>query len=118
MSFAPALLLWAALAPELVEEATLRLYYLKLPLGFERYSLSRDGGDLVLTSDFDFTDRGGRVQLAARLRTAPDLTPREFEAKGKSYRFVNVDSEVALESVCRFSIERSPSTDTRRSPCR
>jgi len=91
-------LLWAALSPEPVEQATLRLYYLQLPLGYERYTLSRDGDDLLLTSDFDFTDRGGRVQLQASLRMeAADLTPRRFEAKGKSYRFVNVDSEVTLE---------------------
>lgn len=97
MNFALAFLLRAALAPELVEEGTLRLYYLQLPLGYERYSLARDGDDLLLTSDFDFTDRGGRVQLAASLRMAADLTPRRFVAKGKSYRFVNVDSEVTLE---------------------
>jgi imidazolonepropionase-like amidohydrolase len=91
-------LLWAALSPELVEEATLRLFYLQLPLGYERYSLSRDADDLLLSSDFDFTDRGGRVQLQASLRMAAvDLTPRRFEARGKSYRFVNVDSEVRLE---------------------
>ena len=98
MKIALAFVLWTALAPELVEEGTLRLYYLKLPLGHERYSLARDGDDLLLTSDFDFTDRGGRVQLAASLRMAGDMTPRRFEAKGKSYRFVNVDSEVTLES--------------------
>jgi len=97
LNFALSYLLWAALAPELVEEGTLRLYYLKHPLGYERYSLARDGDELLLTSDFDFTDRGGRVQLAASLRMAGDLTPRQFEAKGKSYRFVNVDSEVTLE---------------------
>ncbi len=90
-------LLCAALSPEIAEEGTLRLYYLQLPLGYERYSLSRDGGDLLLTSDFDFIDRGGRVQLQASLRMAADLSPRRFEAKGKSYRFVNVDSEVTLE---------------------
>jgi hypothetical protein len=73
--FALTYVLWAAIAPELVEEGTLRLYYLKLPLGYERYSLARDGDDLLLTSNFDFTDRGGRVQLEASLRMAGDLTP-------------------------------------------
>jgi imidazolonepropionase-like amidohydrolase len=98
MNLALAHLLCAALAPELVEQGTLRLFYLQLPLGQERYSLSKEGGDLLLTSDFDFTDRGGRVQLGASLRMEADLTPKRFEAKGKSYRFVNVDAEVALES--------------------
>ncbi len=58
---------------------------------------SRDGDALTLTSDFDFTDRGGRVQLAATLRTKADFTPLSFKASGKSYRFVNVDSEVRIE---------------------
>jgi imidazolonepropionase-like amidohydrolase len=97
MKLALAQLLWAALAPEVVEEGTLRLYYLQLPLGQERYSLSREGDDLLLISDFDFTDRGGRVELGASLRMAGDLTPKRFEARGKSYRFVNVDSEVEVE---------------------
>ncbi|HJS73848.1 MAG TPA: hypothetical protein VJ921_06135, partial [Vicinamibacteria bacterium] len=98
MKLALVYLLWAALAPEVVEQGTVRLFYLQLPLGQERYSLSRDGSDLLLTADFDFTDRGGRVQLATSLRMASDLSPKRFESKGKSYRFVNVDSEVALES--------------------
>ena len=50
-----------------------------------------------LTADFDFTDRGGRVQLAATLRAKGDFTPISFQAKGKSYRFVNVDSDVRVE---------------------
>ena len=50
-----------------------------------------------MTSDFDFTDRGGRVQLAATLRAKADFTPLSFKAQGKSYRFVNVDSDVRVE---------------------
>ncbi len=98
MKLALAHLLWAALSPEVVEQGILHLYYLQLPVGQERYSLFRDGDDFLLTSDFDFTDRGGRVQLGASLRMTADLTPKRFEAKGKSYRFVSVDSEVDVEN--------------------
>ncbi|HEX3644882.1 MAG TPA: amidohydrolase family protein [Vicinamibacterales bacterium] len=89
--------------PDPVERGTLRLHYVQKPIGYERYEIVRDGpgsstaGALTLTSDFDFTDRGGRVQLAATLRTKPDFTPLSFTARGKSYRFVNVDSEVRIE---------------------
>src|SRR4051794_26130886 len=83
-------------APPL-ERAALRLHYVQKPIGYERYTIVRDGDALALTSDFDFTDRGGRVQLAATLRTRPDFTPLAFKATGKSYRFVNVDSEVRVE---------------------
>ena len=79
------------------ERGTLRLHYVQKPIGYERYELAADADSLKLTADFDFTDRGGRVQLAATLRTKADFTPLSFEAKGKSYRFVNVDSSVRIE---------------------
>jgi len=87
----------AALSPSTVEHGILRLHYVQKPIGYERYAIDRDGEFLQLTSDFDFTDRGGRVQLAASLRTRRDLTPVHFSAKGKTYRFVNVDSDISVD---------------------
>ena len=96
-------------APASIERGTLRLHYVQKPIGYERYEVTPDGdlssqsangakGEAVkLTADFDFTDRGGRVQLAATLRARADFTPISFQAKGKSYRFVNVDSDVRVE---------------------
>ena len=82
--------------PAPLEQGMLRLHYVQKPIGTERYEIvsAASDGSLQLTADFEFTDRGGRVQLAAKLRTAADLTPIHFTAKGKSYRFVNVDSEI------------------------
>jgi hypothetical protein len=80
-----------------IERGTLRLHYVQKPIGYERYEIVRDGDALKLSSDFDFTDRGGRVQLAATLRTRADFTPLSFKASGKSYRFVNVDSDVRID---------------------
>jgi imidazolonepropionase-like amidohydrolase len=100
---------WIAMAPPLapqvpgaikgsaaVERGTLRLHYVQKPIGYERYEIAGDADALTLSSDFDFTDRGGRVQLATTLRTRTDFTPVHFTAKGRSYRFVNVDSEVTV----------------------
>jgi len=86
-------------APSAIERGTLRLHYVQKPIGYERYEVTRDGPEdaITLTADFDFTDRGGRVQLAATLRAKADFTPISFQAKGKSYRFVNVDSDVRVE---------------------
>jgi imidazolonepropionase-like amidohydrolase len=96
-------------APASIERGTLRLHYVQKPIGYERYELAPDGdlsrrdasgakaAAVKLTADFDFTDRGGRVQLAATLRARADFTPISFQAKGKSYRFVNVDSDVRVE---------------------
>jgi imidazolonepropionase-like amidohydrolase len=89
-------LLWQGTAAP-IEHATLRLHYVQKPIGYERYEIAREGDALQLTSDFDFTDRGGRVQLASTLRMKADYTPIHFTAKGKSYRFVNVDSEVTVD---------------------
>ena len=80
------------------ERGTLRLHYVQKPIGYERYEIVKDADGLTLTSDFDFTDRGGRVQLASTLRTRTDFSPLSFKASGKSYRFVNVDSEVRIEN--------------------
>lgn len=79
------------------EHGVLRLHYVQKAIGYERYAIRRDGDGLSLTADFDFTDRGGRVQLAASLHTTADYAPLSFTAKGKTYRFVNVDSQVAVE---------------------
>src|SRR5215208_1513334 len=97
---ATAAVLLAAVAwtqsPAAVERGTLRLHYVQKPIGYERYDITRDGDTLLLTSDFDFTDRGGNVHLAATLQTQADYTPLRFRAKGKSYRFVNIDSDVTI----------------------
>ena len=91
-------LLVAAAAPPAGEHGTIRLHYIQKLIGVERYELVTEGGGARLSSDFDFTDRGGRVQLTSTLETASDFSPRHFAAKGKSYRFVNVDSDVRMEN--------------------
>ncbi|HMF95169.1 MAG TPA: amidohydrolase family protein [Vicinamibacterales bacterium] len=79
-----------------IERGTLRLHYVGKAIGYERYSIVPDGDGVALSSDFDFTDRGGHVQLTATLRARPDYTPVAFKATGKSYRFVNVDSDIHI----------------------
>jgi hypothetical protein len=99
--------------PAVLEQGTLRLHYVQKPIGTERYEIAKapGAGGLQLTADFDFTDRGGRVQLAATLRTAADLTPVHFSAKGKSYRFVNVDSAIDISG--RAATVRADGSETR-----
>jgi imidazolonepropionase-like amidohydrolase len=83
--------------PPPVEQGRLTLHYVQKPIGAEHYTIIRDGDALKLSADVDFTDRGGRIQLTSQMTTAADLTPTLFRAKGKSYRFVNVDSEIRIE---------------------
>jgi imidazolonepropionase-like amidohydrolase len=82
----------AAAAP--VESGVLRLHYLRLPIGTESYDIARDGASLMLRSDFDYTDRGGRVRLATTLRLKADLTPEQLTTAGQTYRFVTLDTAV------------------------
>ena len=86
------------LQSSVAEQGTIRLHYVQKPIGVERYQIVHDGGGLTLSSTFAFTDRGGRVELSASLQTAADLTPVHFSAKGRSYRFVNVDSDVRFDN--------------------
>jgi imidazolonepropionase-like amidohydrolase len=83
-------------ARERVEAGTLRLHYLRNPIGYERYELTRAGASLRLDSAFDFKDRGGQVQLATSLLMKADLSPERFETRGKTYRFVKADATVEI----------------------
>jgi imidazolonepropionase-like amidohydrolase len=94
-----------------VEHGTLRLHYVQKPIGYERYDITREGDGLRLAADFDFTDRGGNVHLTSTLQTKGDYTPVHFSAKGKSYRFVNVDSDVTSDG--HDAVVRADGAETR-----
>jgi imidazolonepropionase-like amidohydrolase len=92
--------LTAALSTSLLsadEHGTLLLHFLQLPVGEETYQLTTSpDGSLTLHANFEYTERGSRVPLAASLHMKPDLTPLQFEAKGKSYRPFSVDAAVQV----------------------
>jgi imidazolonepropionase-like amidohydrolase len=77
------------------DAGTIVIHHIERPIGEEHYRLFRgvDGGS-TLTSDLAYVDRGGEVELSSLLKAGPDLTPVRFEAKGKTYRFVNIDAAV------------------------
>ena len=58
-------------------------------------------GERELSTALEFTDRGGAVALSSTLRVSADGTPLGFQAKGNTYRFVNVD--VNLNQIPRGS---------------
>jgi imidazolonepropionase-like amidohydrolase len=79
------------------ESGTLVLHFLQLPVGQESYRLTNNAdGSLTLRASFEYTERGSRVPLDATLQMKADLTPLEFEAKGKSYRPFSVDASVRV----------------------
>ena len=78
------------------DSGTIRIHLLGHAIGSERYVIRPDAGALALSDTFAFTDRGGRVQLATTLRYGPSFEPLYLRSVGKTYRFVNVDAEVAV----------------------
>ncbi|MGA3236684.1 MAG: amidohydrolase family protein [Bryobacteraceae bacterium] len=104
------ILLTATLAVPLLEadeHGALTLYFLQLPVGEEAYQVTTEAnGALTLHASFEYTERGSRVPLSATLRMKPDLTPLQFEAKGKSYRPFSVDAAVQVNPDGRTAIVR------------
>ena len=56
--------------------------------------MTRDGDRSVLTSHFEYLDRGTKVALDTTLAFADDFTALSFESHGKSYRYFSVDASV------------------------
>jgi imidazolonepropionase-like amidohydrolase len=66
------------------------------PVGRETVSSRPDGNGTIYTADLDLIERNGRLQISSSMRLGADLTPTDFNVKGKSYRFVNVDTAVKV----------------------
>ena len=91
------LLLWAASGWTQtgllgVEQGSFNLHKFEQLIGKETYTMARSDKELVLKSDFKFTDRGSPVPLTATLVMEPDLTPREFQIKGNISRFSSIEN--------------------------
>jgi imidazolonepropionase-like amidohydrolase len=83
---------------QIVEKGKFRLYKFQQPIGEESYEIRRDGESLVVRSSFEFKDRMSQVPLTATLRARrQDLTPEQFEIKGKSSRSSDVDTTVLVQ---------------------
>jgi imidazolonepropionase-like amidohydrolase len=93
------LLLWAAsgwtqtglLA---MEQGSYNLHKFEQRIGKETYTIAHSDKEVVLGANFNFTDRGTSVPLTATLVMAPDLTPNNFQIKGKISRFSSIEDSV------------------------
>lgn len=81
---------------KLLEQGKFRLHKFEQAIGEESYQISQDGSSLLVASDFKFTDRNTAVPLSATLKLASDLTPEEFEVKGKNSRLSAIDDAVLV----------------------
>src|SRR5215831_7813128 len=82
---------WAQTDAQAPEQGTFNLHKFEQLIGKETYTLTASLGEVVLKSDFKFTDRGTAVPLTATLTMEKDLTPRDFQIKGKISRFSSIE---------------------------
>jgi len=74
----------------------IQLFLIERPVGEERVTVTTTPEGKTIASEVDIVERGTPLQVSASLTVGPDGTPRHFQAKGRSYRFVNVDAEVTV----------------------
>jgi hypothetical protein len=85
---------WAQTEAQAPEQGVFNLHKFEQLIGKETYTLTRTPSEVTLKSDFKFTDRGTPVPLIASLTMEKDLTPREFQIKGKISRFSAIEDSV------------------------
>ena len=91
-----ALAVVAALRAQAPASETILVSLIDRPVGRETLTTTTANGNTTYSSELDLTERGGRLQVSSTLTVGADLTPVEFNVKGKSYRFVNVDAAVKV----------------------
>jgi imidazolonepropionase-like amidohydrolase len=85
---------WAQTESGVTEQGVFNLHKFEQLIGKETYTLTRTPEEVTLKSDFKFTDRGSPVPLTATLTMDKDLTPIEFQIKGKISRFSSIEDSV------------------------
>jgi imidazolonepropionase-like amidohydrolase len=86
------------------EQGTFHLHKFEQLIGREKYTLTSSQTEVVLKSDFKFTDRGDEVPLTTSLTMEKDLTPRDFQIKGKTSRFSPIEDAVHGRSAGQVTI--------------
>jgi len=90
-------------APQ-TEQGKFLLHKFAQRIGEETYTVAPAADGVTLTSNFKFVDRGQEVPLKTTLSMAPDLTPRDFESKGKMSRFSPQDTTVHGRSAGQVTV--------------
>src|SRR6478672_11924481 len=85
---------WAQTGAGVAEQGVFNLHKFEQLIGRETYTVTRTPEEVTLKSDFKFTDRGTPVPLTASLAMEKDLTPRDFQIKGKISRFSAIENSV------------------------
>jgi imidazolonepropionase-like amidohydrolase len=95
---------WTQTDAQAPEQGVFNLHKFEQLIGKETYTLARTANEVTLKSDFKFTDRGTPVPLTASLTMEKDLTPRDFQIKGKISRFSAIEDSVHGRSAGTITI--------------
>jgi imidazolonepropionase-like amidohydrolase len=87
----------APASANVIERGKFRLHKFEQAIGEETYTIQQNDAGLTVTSNFEFKDRNTAVPLSATLKLSPDLTPQQFDIKGKNSRLTNVDDSILVE---------------------
>ncbi|PXV60758.1 Imidazolonepropionase [Dyella jiangningensis] len=80
------------------EQGVFVLHKFARAIGEERYTIHRDAGQLTLTSDFQFTDRGTAVPLKTVYQAKDEAHPLSLKVEGKSARFAELHDAFTLDA--------------------
>jgi imidazolonepropionase-like amidohydrolase len=95
---------WTQTGVPAPEQGSFNLHKFEQLIGKETYTLTPSQNEVVLKSDFKFTDRGTAVPLTATLTMEKDLTPRDFQIKGNISRFSSIENTVHGRSAAQVTI--------------
>jgi imidazolonepropionase-like amidohydrolase len=84
--------------PALQASGKFILYKYQRRVGEETFVSRREGDSLLLDARFALTFVGDKVELAATLRTAGNLTPERFEIKGRTSTRSEIDRTIEVRS--------------------
>ncbi len=82
------------LAPD---SATVVLHYIERPVGTEEFAIEVTDSGYALRSHTAFVERGSSGDLVASLELDEGARPTDFTARGRTYRFVEVDVHAAAQ---------------------
>jgi len=99
-----ALGLLARAADDPSESGTFTLFKFEQAIGIERYTIRPDGDRYLLTSGFNFADRGTDVTLNTSFQFQAPLTPTHFKIKGDTARLSMIDEEVSEVPPATFTL--------------
>lgn len=80
----------------IIEQGRFHLHWVQRLAGTETYVIRAQGDSLVLTSSFEYVDRGIRVPLDTRLSMKSDFTPGYFSIRGKTARRKTINKRVNI----------------------